>query len=153
VLREDLSAEPLRRAGETWSSPALQAGAYHLQVRGRGIAAARHPFVIQDGETTRLAPELRPGQTFTLRLRVPGGGEEARLGLRIRDALGAEVLTDTPWLWPDAEGNVHPGDFGTEVALAPGTYQVEAWHADGRRPAADLRADGAADGTLVLELR
>jgi len=153
VLREGVFPGPLLREGEAWRSGPLQVGAYLLQVRGRGVAATRLPFEIRSGEVTRLELALDAGQTVQIRIRVPGGGEGTRVSLRVGDARGEEVFTDEPWLWPDAERNVTPGDFGTEVALAPGSYQVDVWLEDGRRATAELRVEHGEAEPLVLELR
>lgn len=154
VLREGAPPAGLTREGEIWRSGPLQAGAYRLQVRGRGVAAQQQPFEIREGDVTRLELVLAAGQTIPIHIRVADAGEETSVQLSVRDARGVEVLADAPWLRPDAEGIVHPGDYGTEVALAPGTYRVEAWLEDGRRTSAELRAgEGEAAEPLVLELR
>ncbi len=153
VLRPGVYPGPLQGEGESWRSGPLQAGAYRLQVRGRGVAATQLPFEIRRGEVTSLELALDAGQTVQIRIRVSDAGEETRVHLRVRDAHGEELLTDAPWLWEDAEGYVHPGDFGTEVGLAPGTYQVEAWLEDGRRASAELCVASGESEPLVLEPR
>lgn len=151
VLREGVFPRPLEREGAGWRSGPLQDGAYRLQVRGRGVAATQLPFEIRNGETTRLEVALHPGPRVEIRVGAPAAGEGAQPTLRI--TRGDElVLEDQIWLREDAGGYAHPGDYGTEVSLAPGRYRVEAWLEDGPRTAAELQVEAGEPTTLRLAL-
>jgi hypothetical protein len=140
-------------AGRVWRSGPLAPGSHRLQLRGRGVATAQVAFEIRRGEEPRLALALVPGIALALRVQAPASAPDLPPRLRIVDATGATVLTEDLRLQTDAAGRVHAGDYGTEVALAPGLYRVEAWFEDGPRAAAELALEPGTPAALRLELR
>jgi len=153
VQREGVFPLSLWRDGDAWRSGPLQAGPYHLQVSGTGVAALRLPFEIRAGETTRLDLDLAAGQLVTIRAHAEGAGEMAQPRLRILDARGEIVLDGSLWFRPDAEGLVHPGDYGTQLALLPGEYRVEVGFDDGPRSTAPFQVAACVAAALDLDLR
>src|SRR6185436_2944079 len=99
------------------------------------------------GGTTELELPLAAGRPVTILVAADNGGTRRQPVLRVTDASGTTLVEKDLWLRKT-------GDYGLDLALAPGRYRAEAWLAGGGRAEAELTvAEEGAGEPLVLQLR
>jgi len=147
VLRGTSFHARMLAEGASWRSQPLAPGEYRLALLGEGIAAALLPFEVHSGATTELEIPLAAGLPVSVRVAADSRGTGRRPVLRIDDANGTTCLEQELWFRPD-------GDYGLELALAPGSYRLEAWLAGGGKDGAEIAVGAQGGGSaVVLELR
>ena len=147
VQQEGSFRNSLHEEGAAWRSDPLAPGSYRLAVRGAGVDASLVPFEIHPGATSELEIPLVAGHPVAVKVLADAGGTRRQPVLRITGAGGSVRVEEELWLQSG-------GDYGLALALAPGSYEVEAWWPGGGRDAAQLAVgtEGAV-APVVLELR